>query len=244
MATKSNNGVGGATQVNLKPVGVTEDGSAVLLARRANAKTPEFRLRIDEALLERLEEARDRAERPTGETGADPQPAPEVAPAPAAPPPPVPQVVSKLTPKEVQALLRQGRTVASVAKKAGVDPAWVERFESPIIWERSGMTARARKATLSRSRMGESGAPLGEAVRTNLRAKGVILDEREFVDSWDAVRERKDPSWIVSFSFFYRAHDRVCRWRYDPAEDRLEALDKVAAELGWVARKRRPAARR
>ncbi|HMC04205.1 MAG TPA: septation protein SepH, partial [Actinomycetota bacterium] len=48
-------------------------------------------------------------------------------------------VRSVLTPKEIQAELRSGRTVQEVAQLAGTDTSWIERFLSPILAERKGI---------------------------------------------------------------------------------------------------------
>lgn len=216
----------------LKAVAVSDDGRSLVLSRRANAKNASFRLPIDAALVARLEEARERVTasqtRPKQEDRRDQaRPAPPVAP------------VSKLTPKEVQALLRQGRSAAAVAKKAGVDVAWVERFETPIIWERSGMAQRAQRATLVRPRSGPSALPLGEAVRVNLDRRHVALDDDQLDAAWDAMRRGRGNTWTVTFSFFSRGRNRRAAWEYDPLTDELRALDKAAAELGWTAKGRR-----
>ena len=230
MRGPSIDGVGGngATSRNgrgpvvLKPVGVSDDGMSLLLARRAGTKTPPFRLRIDEALVEALELAQERA-RPNV---PEPPEAPESDSNGDRPP-------SKLSPKEIQALLRQGRSVASIARKAAVDEAWVRRFEGPIVWERAGVAARAQRATLSRPRGGESSAPLLEAVKTNLRARGVR--ELDVVDrGWDAVRHAKKKTWIVTLPFEAKGREHVAQWEFDPASGTLTPLSKLAAELGWV----------
>jgi hypothetical protein len=108
-------------------VGLSEDGHSVILAPRARGKGI-YKVAIDDSLVAQLIAARDLLEAP-------PPPTPS-APARHAI---VPAAESKLTIKEIQALLREGRTVESVARKAGVDPTWIERFEGPIVWERDGM---------------------------------------------------------------------------------------------------------
>jgi hypothetical protein len=119
----------------LKAIGVSPDGSALLLARNAGAATPGFRLAIDEGLVGALEEARS-----ARDATARARDQLEL-------PPPIPaRVESKLTVAEIQNLLRQGRSVDAIAKKAGVDASWVERWEGPIVWERSGTATRARRA--------------------------------------------------------------------------------------------------
>lgn len=220
----------------LKPVGVTEDGTALILSRRAGAKTGSFRVVIDDALVEQLLAAEAQMKSLKTET---PEPIAEIVAEEVAQPSP-PPVVSKLTPREVQAMLRQGRTSASIARKAGVDITWVERFEMPIIWERAGMATRAQRATLARTRRGISGLPLGEAVRTNLKRKRVSIPEDQFAEAWDAVRTRKKTkSWVVRFTFQHRGRNRVAEWEFDPATDRLRPLNDLAGELGFVAQRRR-----
>lgn len=224
----------------LKPVGVTDDGKSVLLARRSGAKNPSFRLAIDDDLVRQLEAAEERMEaaaaaRKRVEVESEPEAVEPVSPR---------EVVSKLSPREVQALLRQGRTAASIARKAGVDVAWVERFETPIIWERAGMATRAQRATLSRTRRGISGLPLGEAVRTNLKRRRIAVSEQQMGEAWDAIRTRKKArTWIVSFSFANRGRTRVAEWEFDPALDKLKPLNDLAGDLGFVAQTRRRTAR-
>lgn len=209
--------------VTLKPIGVTEDGAYVTLARRANAKSGGWRIAVDDDLLSRLEEAVSRARAARGiVTPVEP------------PPPPPARLDSKLSPKEIQALLREGRSVGAIAKKAGVPAAWVERFEGPIVWERVGMATRARSSTLERSRRGPSALPLGESVETNLRRRGARLDPAETEDAWDAVRHPRSDRWIVTFRYHYRNRDLTAQWEFDPETQRLSSINPLASQLGWV----------
>ena len=146
---------------------------------------------------------------------------------------------SQLTVKEVQALLRRGQTVASIAKKAGVKESWVERFEGPIIWERAGIADRAKRATLVRTRSGPSAEPLGEAVLTNLRRKNVDLDQDEFDSAWTSVMRANRRWWMVQLTYFSRGRTHRPRWEFDPEENELVALDNLANDLGWVEPRRR-----
>ncbi|HEX2239580.1 MAG TPA: septation protein SepH [Actinomycetota bacterium] len=218
--------------VTLKPVAVTDDGRAVILARRAGVRHGDFRLALDKALVRQLDAAaRKRAAarraQEEEEAAASPEPQPE------------PRVESKLTPKEIQALLRRGKSVSSIAKRAGVDTAWVERFESPIIWERSNMARRAQTARLTRARSGTSKLPLGEAVSANLRKTAPALGPKEIDAGWDSVRHPRRNTWVVSFTWPGRRSTKTARWEYDPGSEHLEALDKTAADIGWAARARR-----
>lgn len=210
----------------LKPVGISDDGTEVILARRAAGKGS-FRVKIDDALVEQLVAARDVVFAERDETQA-------AVPKPKQPPP-----ESKLSIKEIQSLLRQGRSVEAIARKAGVDPHWIERWESPIVWERAGIAARAQRATLARSRRGPSGLPLGEAVEANLRRRKVGIDPATWADSWDSVRDPRGNSWTVRFTFTSRGRPRVAEWRYDVDSEEVTAKNELASELGWVEPRRR-----
>jgi hypothetical protein len=205
----------------LRPVDVTEDGRALLLAPPRGRKGS-FLLQVGPELVAQLEAARERVR--------------------AAAEPPTPTVFSrpesKLTPKEIQSLLRRGQTVAAVAKRAGVDPAWVERFEGPIVWERAGMAARAQRARLVRPRLGTSSVSLGDAVRTNLRRRKVTVPAEQLDAAWDAVRRGRGRKWVVRLAL-PGARRGLAEWEFDAESERLTALNHLASELGWVEPRRR-----
>ncbi len=224
---RTNNGI-----VTLRAIGVTEDGLYLTLARRANAKSGGWRVPVDEELLTWLEEAIQRAKRAQrAAAGIE-----EVV------TPRAPRADSKLSPKEIQNLLRQGSSVTSIAKKAGVPPEWVARFEGPIIWEREGMATRAKKTILERSRRGPSALPLGEAVEANLRSKGVPNTPELIESGWDARRRSRSDRWIITFSYPSRNRDLSAQWEFDPEGGVVTPLDPLASRLGWVeTRSRRKA---
>lgn len=212
---------------SLKAVGTSPDGSALLLGRPQGGGA-RFKVPIDTALVEALEaarSARDAAARARDQLEL---------------PPPIPaRVESSLTVKEIQDLLRQGRTTSAIAKRAGVDPEWVARWEGPIVWERAGMAARARRASMVRSRGGRSRFPLGDAVAANLKEKGVQLTPEGLEGGWDSMKRPRANRWVVTFTYSTRSGEQSARWELDPEDDTVTALDKAANELGWVAPIRR-----
>lgn len=229
--------------VTLKPIGVTEDGAYVTLARRANAKSGGWRVAVDDDLLTFLEKAVARAHTEpepfvAGETVEMSEPEPEVLEPDYEPPRPR-REDSRLSPKEIQALLRQGKSVGSIARRAGVSVEWVERFEVPIVWERAGMALRARRATMIRSRQGAAAMPLEPAVRTNLETRRARLADEDFEQGWEAVRHPRTGGWIVKFSFTNRGRHQTAQWDFDPESAELRPLNKLASDLGWVAPSRR-----
>jgi Protein of unknown function (DUF3071) len=226
--------------VALRPVGVSEDGTSLILARRANAKGG-FKLVIDDALVDQLDAARTRimaraahAKQKEAEAAAEAQEAAQ---------PKDVRPSSKLTIKEIQVMLRQGKSVATVAKKAGVSPEWVERFQPPIIWERAGMADRARRSMFYRARMGESGSSLGESVEANLKSRRISLSPEQIAEGWDSVKRARGDRWVVTFRFTHRGRTRSADWEYDPESSKLRAINTLASELAWVPRRRRSARR-
>lgn len=232
MATKGSGN--GHSAIKLRPVGISEDGLSLILATRANARRGPYRLALDESLLLQLEAARAKVR--AAEAAPEPEPAPVEA-----PPEPV-RVESKLTVREIQALLRQGRSVQTIAKRAGVAEEWVERFEVPIVWERAGMATRAQRATLVKARSGTSALPLGEAVLANLKARRIVMPPDAYEAAWDSTRNAKTGRWTITFTFAARGRSHVAQWVYDPEAGEVHATNKLAAELGWMQPKRRRAA--
>ena len=146
---------------------------------------------------------------------------------------------SRLSPREIQALLRAGKAAGVVAKQAGVDEAWVQRWLPPIEAERQRVIDNARSARLVKSRLGASADPLGAAVDRNLAAKRVSTDEPV---EWSATRRDGDPYWVVSVRYRSRGKSRRARWRYDAETHDVEAYDQHAADLAWTRAGRRATA--
>lgn len=166
---------------------------------------------------------------PAPEPEPDARPDPEPASAPALPPEPkVAAAEPKLSPAQIQTLLRAGRSPRAVAREAGTDVAWIERWLPPILAERTRILDRAQAKRLERPRLGRSRDPLGQAVARNLAAKGVPEDTL----TWEAAR-RKDGRWKVSVRFTQRDKPRTATWTYDPTDDELKPASDLAHELGF-----------
>ncbi|MEQ1787105.1 MAG: septation protein SepH, partial [Acidimicrobiales bacterium] len=151
-------------------VGFTTDQQGLILSARRGARSGSFHLPLDEALAEAVEELRARqAEEAEAAEEHEPDP---------------PRVESRLPVREIQARLRQGRTVADVAKAAGVDVAWVERFATPVFAEQAQVIQKVQRMPLRRARLGPSSHGIGDAVRRNLADRGVALSPEEFADGW------------------------------------------------------------
>jgi hypothetical protein len=148
------------------------------------------------------------------------------------------QVDSALTPKEIQARLRAGRTVEEIAAEAGVDEDWVMRFAAPVLAEQSRVIERAMTLPCRTPRKGESSQPLSVSVAWNLVDKGLRLTADELAAGWSAYHVR-DTAWLVRFRYTSRNRVQVAQWECDPAEGTLIALNRLASELGYVEAGRR-----
>ena len=163
-----------------------------------------------------------------GEEPATRPPAEPAGPVGAAPSAPL--VASRLSPAQIQARLRAGRSVRAVAREAGVDRDWVERWNEPIRAERERVLADARSRRVDHPRA----RPLGAAVDRSLSERG--LDPA--AAAWRVAR-RDDGRWRVSVRFEERGRARTATWLLDPDAERLRAQSPLASELSVPGRTKR-----
>lgn len=150
---------------------------------------------------------------------------------------PLPSVVarseSRLPPREIQQLLRQGRSVRDVAAEAGVDERWVERFTGPVLEEMIGVIRMTREAFQTRPRLGVSGLPIGTAVLRNLTDRKATADTlAEAEDGWEA-RHVAPRTWRVRLRFRHRGKRRTAEWEFNKDGGEVRPRNKLATELGW-----------
>ncbi len=196
-------------------VGTTTDQNGLILSARRGARSGAYTLVIDEALAAAVEELRERQEaeaEAAGGSGAN-------------------RVESRLPIGEIQARLRRGRSVKDVAKEAGVDPEWVERFAAPVFAEQAEVISRVQGTFYKRQRLGESGMRIGDAVRRNLVERGVVMSPAEITEAW-TTHQRPDGRWIVTFAFEYRGAKRL-KFEVRTNGD-IIASDQLTAQLAYI----------
>jgi hypothetical protein len=213
----------------LHPVGFTDELDGLILSPRKGSKTGRFVVPLDGKLLKMLADAdrgRDRAAKDAAQGGAPRLVLPD----------------SSLTPREMQDRIRTGWTVQEVADEAGVDHDWVRRFASPVLAEVGQVIDRARQATFDKPRVGLSSLPLGAAVRRNVLERGVRILDEELDESWSA-HQLADDEWVVRFVYTSRGRVQEAEWLFDVGSEELVSNNRLASQLGHVARRRkRPAA--
>ena len=137
------------------------------------------------------------------------------------------EMESTLRPREIQARIRAGATVAEVAVAAGVPMNRVERFAHPVLLERSRAAELAAAAHPLRYD-GPALSTLGEVVAAALGARGHNPENTEW-DAWKA----EDNRWVVQVSWNVGRSVNRAHWRYLPGSNSgtVEAIDEVADEL-------------
>lgn len=208
--------------IRLHLVGFTTDLKNLIFSRTRGAKSGNFIVSIDSRLrrtleeVTRLEEEKKKAEaaKPRGDGKA-------AAPSPA----------SKLTPKEIQSLLRKGRSIQDVARAAETDASWIERFATPVLAERVGVVQAVRAGTISKARLGPSSVSVGEAITTNLREKRISIPPEILDEGWSA--RMRDNHWEVTFRYLSRGQRKEATFSYDPATRQVNPLNSVARDLAW-----------
>ncbi|MFN2524072.1 MAG: septation protein SepH [Mycobacteriales bacterium] len=197
----------------LHVVALSEDGRSVLLATSRTAGTGGFRLKLDDRLAAAL---RGELPRP-GESAAR-----EIG----------------VTPKDIQTRMRAGESVEEIASSAGVPVARIERFAGPVLSEREQIIEQARKAFLSRGRLGPSQLPLGDAVDAALAETPSLRPETV---SW-TTRRLESGHWLVQVSYVSRARSRTASWVYDPGTRAIVPSDPASAALGHAGEVNAPRA--
>lgn len=224
---------------HLHVVGFTTDHSGLILSVRRGSRSGSYLLVVDDHLLDLIDDLMGPEEPPppaegieTDEGDGDEEPPPRDQPR-RRPSAARPKRHSALTPREMQARLRAGQSVAEVASTAGVDEEWVGRFAAPIIAEQMQVVARAAGMALRHQRFGESALPLGQAVRGRLADKGVVLPGLAFDEAWSA-RHLDAARWLVRFRYVHRGRLHSAQWEVDTAAGTVSSANRLATELGFV----------
>jgi hypothetical protein len=160
----------------------------------------------------------------TADEDGPPVDAPETSAAPAGPP------RSKLSPAEIQGQLRSGRSVRAVAREAGADPAWIERWLAPILAERDRVLEDARKRRIDEPHA----RALGASVDRSLADRGVEPDAARW-----RVSRRDDGRWRITVRFDERGRPRSATWVLDPMQAHLRPQSPLATELASPRRRGR-----
>lgn len=188
--------------VDLRLVALTPDGGHLVLEDSASRQ---FRVPVDERLAAALRSTTRHRARP-GQL--------EIA------------LESQLSPREIQARIRAGRSVDEVALAAGISTERVERYASPVMAERTHVLEQAQR-TPGRRASGGSAPALQDLVDRRLTEQQVSSEAAE----WDAWRGDDEERWTVRLSYLAGGRSRTATWTFDP---RGRVLSPADDEARWL----------
>jgi len=141
----------------------------------------------------------------------------------------------KAPPRQIQALVRAGRTTEEVAALTGASVDQVRRFEGPVLAERSFVlqTARGVPVTVADAVLSDStGGTFGAVIDARLAAAEAT--ER----SWSSYKDAEH-GWLVRVTYATREVEREAVWRFDPKTSSLapqagdaHVLSQHSADVG------------
>ncbi|MBO1806206.1 septation protein SepH [Leucobacter ruminantium] len=161
----------------------------------ANDAGEEFRLLVDEAVLSEL--------RHLGRRERD---------------------VSRIRPREIQALIRSGKTRSQVAEETGLEEADIERYEEPVLAERRYILERAHAVAVRAEAHDEDEQSFGAVIGARLVTLGADASE------WSSWKEDQ-AGWMIGLEFL--SHDTAHRavWSFDHRKGVLSPLNTDAVNL-------------
>ncbi|MGO2111965.1 MAG: septation protein SepH, partial [Pseudoclavibacter sp.] len=134
----------------------------------------------------------------------------------------------KVAPREIQLLIRAGRTVDEVVEQTGAAREYVERFEGPVLAERGHVVDQARAVKV---RVQSDADPLDPESVTF----GSVIDDRlealgaESIE-WDAWKDQEE-GWRVGLAFVDDGIERDALWAFDPRARALSPRNPSAVTL-------------
>lgn len=184
--------------VELELVGLSEDGTCLVLADEAGA---EFAVPVDGRL--RTVVRGDRVRTGRLENSMDSA-----------------QAESALRPRDIQARIRAGESPEAVAEVARVPVDRVMAYAVPVMAERRHVAERAQRSAVRRKNAEGPGLQLWDAVAERLRARNVDPETCE----WDAWR-REDGRWTVTARYRGEREQRTGTFVYDALSRYAVAAD-------------------
>ncbi|GAA4527870.1 septation protein SepH [Brachybacterium paraconglomeratum] len=124
-------------------------------------------------------------------------------------------------PREIQAMLRSGRSAEDIADASEIPLERVRRYEGPVLAEREWTASRARTFPV-----GRGGPALQDVVAERLAAR-----EATGSSAWDAWR-RQDGTWTLELSFSAGGRTRQAHWVADIDNRSVSPVDD---EARWIS---------
>ncbi|MGO2607788.1 MAG: septation protein SepH, partial [Brachybacterium tyrofermentans] len=126
-----------------------------------------------------------------------------------------------LRPREIQTMLRSGRSAEDISEAADIPVDHVRRYEGPVLAEREWTAQRARTFPV-----GRGGPSLDDVVAERLAAREATEET-----AWDAWR-RADGTWTLELTFSAAGRTRQAHW---VAELDNRSVAPVDDEARWIS---------
>ncbi|MFC7374330.1 MULTISPECIES: septation protein SepH [unclassified Brachybacterium] len=124
-------------------------------------------------------------------------------------------------PREIQSMLRSGRSAEDISEAADIPLEHVRRYEGPVLAEREWTAQRVRTFPV-----GRGGPSLDEVVAERLAAR-----EATGETTWDAWR-RGDGTWTLQLTFSAAGRTRQAHWVADLDNRSVASVDD---EARWIS---------
>lgn len=131
---------------------------------------------------------------------------------------------SKIRPREIQSLIRAGKSRAEVMELTGLDESDIERYEEPVVAERRYILELAHGVPVRTSGADESQQRFGTVMAERLA--GLSAEN----SAWDSWRD-EETGWLISLDFTSHTVEHHAVWSFDHRKSVLEPLNPEAVTL-------------
>ncbi|MEV0087780.1 septation protein SepH [Saccharopolyspora sp. NPDC050642] len=137
------------------------------------------------------------------------------------------EMEAQMRPREIQARIRSGASVAQISEASGIPEHRVERYAYPVLLERAQIAEMAQRAHPVRED-GPDVQTLGEVVAHTFGMRGHDYAEAEW-GSWRG----EDGKWVVQLTWQAGRSENRAHWVFHPGAHggTVAALDDHAADL-------------
>lgn len=138
----------------------------------------------------------------------------------------------RVRPREIQALLRAGKSRSQVAAETGLEEADVERFEEPVRAEQRYMLELAHDVTVRTDPSQSSTTPTANEDEQRF---GQVISERliglgNTASTWRSWRD-EETGWLIGLAFDSREGEHDAVWSFDHKKRVLSPLTPDATNL-------------
>ena len=131
---------------------------------------------------------------------------------------------SRVRPREIQALIRAGKTRSQVAQLTGLDESDIERYEEPVIAERNYVLERAHAVPVRTDVDDDGDQRFGAVIAERLIALGSDTSE------WSSWRD-PETGWMIALEFISRDVAHCAVWSFEHRKGVLSPVNPDAVNL-------------